>query len=186
MLNVKTKFGPVSGAQFPVIFQTEEWRDDDGPPGKWGQPGTKGLLLCLSASALASVPTCVLASRTVPLTECYCVSGPFLACTGEVDPEGEVTCHGHLVRGGPRSPVLHPPSSPPFHDSLHQGAFEPHPHPLCSPLWNPHHLPFLSPLFSKVPGSSTGAPPPAAMPVGSLATHRVLAPLPQMCNRCGC
>ena len=119
-----------------MIFQTEEGRDDDGPPGKWGQPRAKGLLLRLSASALASVPICIPASRTVPLTECYCTSGPFLACTGEADPEGGVTCHGHLVGGGPRSPVLHPSGSPPFHDSLHQGAFEPliHSAPRCGIL----------------------------------------------------
>ena len=111
----------------------------------------KGLLLSVSAGALALImPTCVQASRTVPLPQQYC---PCLACTREVDPEGG-DLPWPLAGGGPRSPVLPPLSSPPSHESLHREPSNPLPID-SAPLQYPYHLPFLSPPLSEGPGSST-------------------------------
>ena len=93
-----------------------------------------------------------------------------------------MTYHGHWWEVAPdllsfTLSAHHPPMTPSTREPLN-----PLP-PDSAPPRYPYHLPFLSPPFSEGPGSP---PDSTTMPVGPLGTHSVLAPLPQMGNRCGC
>lgn len=176
-LNIKTKSEWVSGPRLVFCDLPCGGEMMTGPLGSGGSLGPRG-------SSCVSLPT----SR--PLGQCCSLSdAAHLASTwpalGKLTLRGGVMCHGYLVEGGPRSPVLHPPSSPLSQDSFLQGALEPCPSPSAPPVVSSPPA-FPSSLLSKVPGLLPA--PPHSVPVGMLAIHRVLAPLlqlPLMCHSVG-